>query len=88
MGKYVNYNSKGKHVGVSFSQKLKALIDDGAEMISEPTEFKEGLVCLVDNRHFAAAGYAFDEIEMKEFLIPCGRNKQWLFMKNAAELAK
>lgn len=49
MGYYINEDSKGKHIGTSFLQKLNSLIDDGAVKIDPPTEFKEGLVCVVDN---------------------------------------
>jgi hypothetical protein len=90
MGKYINEDSKGKHIGTTFHQKLGRLIDDGAFLIEPPsiTGFKDGLVCLVDNGHFAAAGYAYDQIEMEVFLQPDERKKQWLLIEHVSKIAQ
>ena len=87
MGKYINKNSKGESLGSTFRDKVNTLILDGANVISEPKTFDEGLVCVVDNGMFAAAAYAYDEREMKHFLSGySGRNYQWLKYEHAENL--
>ena len=44
--------------------------------------------CVVDNGFFGAAGYAYDESEMNQFLSPDGRPKQWLEYIHAKEIAE
>jgi len=88
MGKYINKDSKGNFIGTSFEQKVSSLVEDGAERISPPTFFRDGLICVVDNGHFGAAGYAYDEQEMNEFLYPDNRRRQWLFKAFAENLAE
>jgi len=88
MGRYINKDSKGEFIGSTFSQKRAALIQDNAIMIPPPTKFEENLVCLVDNRFFAAAGYAYSEQEMNKLLNTNGRSFQWFDYPHAKELAK
>jgi hypothetical protein len=88
MGKYINQDSKGNYIGTSFDEKLLSLVEDGAVQISTPKIWEEGLICLVDNYAFSAAGYAYDEREMEIFKDVGGRPFQWLKMDNAKELAK
>lgn len=87
MGYYINQDSNGNHIGTSFSQKVTNLIADGAVKINTPTEWEEGLVCVVDNGLFAAAAYAYDEREMQAFQNTNGRPFQWLKFDKAKELA-
>jgi len=89
MGKYINQNSKGQFIGTYFEEKYKSLVNDGAIKIDVPKEFKENLVCLVDNQLFGAIGYAYDEREMNDFIDGAGDRKfQWFIYKHAKELAK
>ena len=81
MGKYIN-KIEGVSIGTSFEQKVTELIVRGANTIDPPTEFQENLVCVVDNGYFAAAAWAHNEQEMKLFLRPDGRHKQWLIYKD------
>lgn len=83
MGKYINFIN-GKHIGTSYEQKCQAILDAGGEEISTPTEFKEDLVCVVDNNGlFAAAGYAYDEREMEHFKNHTnGRPTKWFILKD------
>jgi len=87
MGYYINQDSNGNHIGTTFSQKIASLLADGATKINKPTEWEEGLVCVVDNGMFAAAAYAYDEREMEAFLSTSGRPSQWLKFDKAKELA-
>lgn len=65
-----------------------ALINDGANPIQPPIEWQEGLVCVVDNGAFEAAGYAYSVNEMEVFKASDGRPKQWLLFDKAKELAE
>ncbi len=85
MGKYINKTSTGEQLGWD---KTETLIKDGAKEIPEPTQWRPNLVCVVDNGVFEAAGYAFDEREMKHFLTPDARHKTWLEYTHAEKLAK
>lgn len=87
MGKYIDENSKGEFIGTSFDSKVSSLLNDGGSKISKPDNWEEGLVCVVDNIAFAAAGYAYDEFEMNEFKSIDGRRTQWIKLLNAKELA-
>jgi len=88
MGKYLNNTSK-EPMGASYASKCDALENDGAEMIDEPKEWSEGLVCCLNNGHFGAAGYAFDENEMNVFKRGYhGRTHQWYKYSQAKELAQ
>ena len=87
MGKYINKNSKGEFIGSSFRSKIKSLLEEGAVEISTPTEWKEGLVVVVDNFAFGAAAYAYSEDEMNYFITGMnGRPFQWLYLENAKNL--
>ena len=88
MGLYISQNSKGESIGTAFITKVEKLIEDGAKKIDPPTEWRENLVCVVDNVMFAAAGYAYDEMEMDVFLDVFDRNTQWLEYEHAKQLAK
>lgn len=62
----------------------------GAQLIEPPTEWQDGLVCVVNNGAFDAAGYAYNEEEMRVFLRPdygVQRPRQWLLVPNAKEYA-
>ena len=88
MGYYIEVpNNKGK---------AKQLIDlYGAEITSRPLQFKDipdgkGLICVVENRQFDAAGYCYSSREMDAFMTDYGpqgqRPRLWLYMdKNLAE---
>lgn len=88
MGKYINSIN-----GIPAPDRGKARFilenDSTAKAIDPPTEFVDGLVCVVDNGPFEAAGYAYSENEMRAFLRGTGgRPKQWLLVPKAAEYAK
>ena len=85
MGYYINKDLAGN--GLPASGKARHLVNDGAAIIDAPTEFKENLVCVVDNGMFEAAAFAHSESEMKEFLTPDGRPKIWLEYSPAAKLS-
>lgn len=86
MGYYINIDSKGTEL--PSLGKANHLIQDGAKQIPVPQEWQEGIVCVVDNGFFEAAGYAYDEDEMEAFRHPDGRRKIWLLYDKAKELAK
>lgn len=88
MGKYIN-SIEGTHIGTTAEEKIAFLISRGAELIEgEPEIFEEGLVCVVNNGVFAAAGYAYSEREMNDFKRPDGRPKFWLRFPDAEKYAK
>lgn len=83
MGYYINENSKGQQL-MPFN-KASQLISDGATHTTP--EFKENLVCVVENGLFDAAAYCYSESEFLEFNTPDGRRKTWLVHPNAKELS-
>lgn len=88
MGRYINQDSKGNPIGPTFDNKLKNLLADGALRTERPTEWREGLVCVVNNGMFAAAAYCYDKEEMQAFLEGMnGRQNQWLEFSKAKDLA-
>lgn len=87
MGKYINSTGNGP-IGVSYEEKITALVQAGAEEIPTPKEFQENLVCVVNNGMFAAAGYAYRPAEMNAFLHPCGRPKKWFIWDEVAHYAE
>jgi hypothetical protein len=88
MGKYINQTSKGQ-VGTSFSQKCKALMDDGAILTQKPIKFVPNLVCVIDNGWMAAAGYVYNEGEFEAFSNPNDpRNKRWFIWDKVEEYAQ
>ena len=88
MGKYIN-NTEKRGLKAPFIDKLAGLIEDGAELIADPVEWEEGLVCLIDNGYMSAAGYAYDKGEMDHFLSGMGeRPYNWLKWNKAKEYAK
>lgn len=86
MGQYIN-KINGKSTGSSFTEKVEALVEAGGKLIGMPTEWQEGLVCVVNNGPFAAAAYAYDEAEMQEFKRFDHRMKQWIYLPNAKDYA-
>lgn len=81
MGKYVNVIGDIQ-LGPSYRDKCEGLLKAGAKEVSG-NYFKEDLICVVDNGHFAAAGYAYDEDEYEEFNREDGRPKRWFILDNA-----
>ena len=88
MRKYVNETTAGP-IGASAKEKCDAILADGGKEIPTPKTFMEGLVCVVDNGRFGAAGYAYCEEEMKAFQVPTDfRNKRWFVWGNVTEFAE
>lgn len=86
MGKYINNGPNGDILPLQ--GKAQALIANGATPIHTPVTWTDDLVCVIDNGMFEAAGYAYDENEMRVFKSPDGRSKQWLRFSKAKDLAK
>lgn len=87
MGYYINELPNG--TPLQALGKADALLTiEGAEEISQPSEWKEGIVCVVNNGFFEGAGYCFSTDELKAFSYPDGRPKRWLIIPNAKQLAK
>lgn len=88
MGKYINETSK-RMLKASFNDKCKGLEEDGA--VSDPnngSEFKENLVCVVDNGMFAAAGYCYSKQEFEYFWLGRGgRNWKWYVWDKVKEFS-
>lgn len=70
--------------------KARAILTnvDGSYVIDEPSEWSDGIVCVVDNGHFEAAAYAYDAARLSQFKRDDGRYKIWLHVPNAKEYAK
>jgi hypothetical protein len=84
MGRYVNSTSEGM-IGASAKDKCNAIIADGGLEIPTPREFITNLVCVVNNGTFGAAGYAYDEREMKSFQDPRDHRPIRWFIWNKVE---
>ena len=85
MAYYINQDSKGDLLPIK--GKLRALINDGAEIIKEPEAFLENLVCVVEMPYFDAAVYAYNLDEMRGFKESDGRKKSWMIHNHAEELS-
>ena len=85
MGKYINVIN-GHHIGTTFLQKCDNLeIYGDAEEVAGDS-FEEDLVCVVDNGHFAAAAWAYDEREYRVFKDGMGgRTSKWFTVPNAKD---
>ena len=63
----------------------------GGEIVPRPQNFTEvpadkGLICVVNNGLFEAAGYCYNTHEFIDFAQPDGRSRQWVLLdKNKAE---
>lgn len=79
MGKYINQMNGTNLPGRG---KAEFLLANGAKDILKPSEFRENLVCVVNNGSFEAAGYAYNEAEFKVFREPDGRPKRWFILEN------
>jgi hypothetical protein len=84
MGYYIQTES-------TFGKARSLILNHKAVRISEPNSFAEvpankGLICVVDNYMFEAAGFCYSESEFRTFASPDGREKIWLLMD--LELAK
>ncbi len=80
MGYYIN---KINNKTLPPNGKANFLLREGAKIAPTPITFQENLVCVVENFHFDAAGYAYSKEEMDVFLKPDGRNKTWLIVPDA-----
>lgn len=89
MGYYINEideklppsNGKGK---------VKFILDNipGSKIIDTPKEWKEDIVCVVENSRFDAAAYAYSPEELNVFKTPDGRRKTWMIVPDAKTHAK
>lgn len=86
MGFFIETDSKKKSLGRYFEEKIDALLRDGAEEVSG-TEFRENLICVVNNTHFAAVGYIFDQQELDRASRPDGRERKWFTYPHAKVLS-
>lgn len=85
MGYYINETSKG--VPLPAIGKYDELISDGGTP-DNGDQFKENLICVVQNALFDAAGYAFDEREFEVFHEQrTGRPRKWLIHPEAKRLS-
>lgn len=87
MGKYIEKFRDG----TSLPSKTKAsmlIIKMNASIINQPKEWREDLVCVVDNGNFEAAAYCQDNFDLQRFSRDDGRSKVWLELKGAKELAE
>lgn len=86
MGYYINEINGEEAPNKGKADFILARAYDAQLLPAPPTEWQEGLVCIVDNGVFDAAGYAYDENEMQAFLRPDSgkqRPRQWLLVPEA-----
>ena len=84
---YINRTSKGPIRG----NKVKALLDDGADIVGMDNNFplfEPNMVVVVNNGDFEAAGYAYDEREYNRFCRPDGRQKTYMIYPKAKQYAE
>jgi len=86
MGKYINQIEEIE-MGSSYENKIGVLLAFKAKRVN-PIEYEPNLVCVVDNGHFAAAAYAYNDSEFKSFMEFDGRPKSWFILPNASKYAK
>jgi hypothetical protein len=87
MGKYVNITRKGA-LADSFIDKCEGLLADSAIEIDQPTKWVENLVCVIDNVHFGAAAYIYNEAELKAFTQPDDRRpRRWFIWGRVVHIA-
>jgi len=85
MGKYINEDSKGNELPAI--GKVKMLIADGAQRCN--IEFRDNLVCVVENDFFDAAGYVETNRDFMDFNHPYDdRPKTWLVYEHVKKLAR
>ena len=85
---YINETSKGE-VGTSFTEKCKALLEDGAIQIPKPDKFVPNLICVLDNGFFGAAGYMYSENEFLQFADSGdNRPKRWFIWDKVKQYAR
>jgi hypothetical protein len=86
MGYYITRDSDGRTLPVK--GKADGLMADGAEIIFPPTEWKENLVCVVNNGAWDAAAYCYNSRELQRFLNG-GHDRVviWLLYKYAKTLS-
>ena len=78
MGYYIDNDSSGA-VLPRFDKAEHLIQYEGAIVLENPTEFVEGMVCVVENGMFDAAAYAYSESEFKCFYdLADVRKKTWL----------
>lgn len=88
MGQYINRDSKGNTLPASYQGKLDTLMADGAVRI-DPMTYEDGLICVVNNGMFGAAGYMYSESEYNYWKSPeasGGRPMTWLIHPTAKDL--
>lgn len=88
MGKYINKLPDGTILPAHGKADKLLTIPGALETNGAPSEWKDNIVCVVNNGPFEAAGYAFDEQELKVFARPDGRPKRWLLIPNAKDIAQ
>lgn len=80
MGKYINIDLERNPLHAR--GKASALVQSGAERISEPELFNQhqgkAVICVVENGFFDAAAYAYCQGELECFKRDDGRSKTWL----------
>ena len=82
MGWYIN------GIGTTFSEKIENLKSKhAAKVVTEPSEFTEDLVCVVDNGAFAAAAWMKDNREFQAWKPKDGRNRVWMIVPGVENLA-
>lgn len=84
MGYYIDENSKEELAPIQ--GKAAFIEDDGGMIIPEPEEWREGIVCVVDQGPFDSAAYIFSPNELEEFKA-IQRPKTWLYYEHAKNIS-
>ena len=89
MGMYINEINGNPAPNLGKDQFIINNVSGSEILPLPPTQWQEGLVCVVDNGPFDAAGYCYDERELEHFKEErTGRPRKWLLVPGAKELAK
>jgi hypothetical protein len=88
MGRYINTTPAGDPLPAKGKAQVILTQFPGAVAIERPSTLVPGLVCVIDNYVWDAAGWVYDELELRDFQdIDDLRPKRWLIVPGVEKYA-